>query len=141
MENSDKLENERRYLVDFVNSLATKYGKGVIENLNYVEIFLHEDESVPADDTVCGELLNHAKTLRHHASADVDYNPDTIIARLNEDELPIVKNYLRALEAYILGKSYFQTIFPAVSRLLKPIPVLESAKIPDTEIDFIMRLI
>ena len=30
MKNSDKVESERKYLVDFVNSLASKYGTGVI---------------------------------------------------------------------------------------------------------------
>jgi hypothetical protein len=145
MGNSNKMESERKYLVDFVNSLAKKYGIGVIENLNYAEKFLHEDESLPPEKTLCGKLLRHAKGLRHPASADVDYNPNTIIARLEEKELPVVKNYLQALEAYILGKSYLQTIFPAAAKLLKPIPVTGFAKIPDTEyyrnLQFVRQLV
>ena len=139
MKDSDEVENERKYLIDFVNSLASKYGTGVIENLNYAEKFMHENKSL------CGELLNHAESLRYHASADSDYDTAIIVAKLKEKELPIIKNYLQALEAYIQGGSYATTVFSAATKLLKPLPVSDSAKIPDTEynreIDFVMQLV
>lgn len=135
MENSDKVESERKYLVDFVNSLASKYGSGVIENLSYVDKVLHED------DKIAPEMLGHAKALRCLDSTYRENNSETIIAKLEESELPIVKNYLHALEGYLMGKSYFQTIFPAAVKFLKPTPVPDSAKFPDTEFYRELRLV
>ena len=104
MKDSDEVENERKYLIDFVNSLASKYGTGVIENLNYLDKVLHED------DKLAPEMLGHAKALRCLDSVYTENKSETIVARLEESELPIVKNYLHALEGYLMGKSYFQTI-------------------------------
>jgi len=88
------------------------------EQLNYVEVFLHNNVSSAR------KMLDDAEKLRSPDSVDnCQINVEGNVNSFSGNELPKVKDYMRAVRGYIEGKP-FDTIYEAFRGLtrLKPIP-------------------
>ena len=106
-------DDERAALV----GLVTLQREGVREHLGYVVEYLHDN--LPFID-----MLRHAKNLSVTNRTPREYvDPNELVAKLTEQDLPIVKNYILALNAYLTGMP-FESVMKAARELSfsKPMP-------------------
>lgn len=112
MEYSMKLDRERQSLVDFI---AACNGR-INEHFGYVIDYLR------GNDSRLMTVLRHAEDLPNKFSRNYE-NSETLVQKLTEHEVPIVKKYLSALNDYLKGQP-FQSVREAARDLCfsKPVP-------------------
>lgn len=134
MEHSTSMDRERRSLADYVKFCAIKYSEGVAEHIDYVVRFLHDDI------TLFKDMINHAKSLQGTNSIpSKQYDVEKLVEELTEKEIPVVKDYMFALGAYLSGGTSFKQVDEAANRLLNLIPISASAKHTPTELDVLIE--
>lgn len=114
------LNIERENLADYVSS----HGAGFVENLDYVVDFLHKN---PGNYIV---ILRHAEGLRKGQPNEYMGNASDLISKLDEKELPVVREYMKMLARYINGEVDFHSVKVSARKLIRLIPIPDTARIP-----------
>ena len=117
MNGLSNLTVERQSLADYIRRSSLAHGNGFVENLAYVEKFLHKDI------TLFRRMLDHAESLKNYRCTNHQLDIDGIVKDMTEQEIPVVKDYVSSLDAYVRGKP-FNIVYEAAAKLsyLKPIP-------------------
>ena len=116
---------ETKELADFV----TSQGTGFVEHLDYVVGFSHRDSNYMA-------MLKHAESLKTSHAQDYEGNALDIAAKLDEKELPVVREYMEMLAQYAKGEADFHSVKVNARKLIKLIPIPDTARIPSNSYFF-----
>jgi len=128
MEDVSRLRRKRQSLADDILSYYERYGQGVMEQLKYVEEYLHNN--IPS----VRKMLDKAEDLRtkKYSNSGQLSNIEGVVQSFTEKELPLIQNYMHAIAEYLEGKP-FNIVYDAFGKISRLKPISDSAKIPDTE--------
>lgn len=113
------LESERRELADYV----TLQDDGFVEHLDYVVGFLHRNSDYMA-------MLKHAESLKTSQAQDYKGNALDIAAKLDEKELPTVREYMEILAQYVKGEVDLHSVKVNARKLIRLIPIPDTIYAP-----------
>jgi len=127
MEHPRSIQGNTESLVDYISTCAAQYGQGVLEQLEYLDRFLHTDTAL------FRKMTDHAQSLRERCTQTNGHqiNIKNIVAKLTDEEHLLVNDYMHALSSYLTG-SQFEPVQDIATKLLNLKPIPDSAKIPDT---------
>lgn len=115
---SAELESRGKSLVDYISSNCI-----LAEHLDIVAEFLQNRYNFM-------EMLTHAKTLREAKPTYGQIDVGSLIAGFNENEVGVIGEYMRAVGDYVAGKGNFESVDELASKLIRLIPIPDTARIP-----------
>ena len=117
--NLPDLSTGRENLVHFISS----QGAGFVKHLDYVVGFLHRDFDYKG-------MLEHAESLKTSQAQNYKGDAFDITAKLDEKELPVVREYMEMLAQYARGEADFHSVKVNARKLIRLIPIPDTARIP-----------
>lgn len=121
---SEKLDSDRRFLIDYLSFRKSE----LQEHVGYVRAYLRTELPFL-------EMLEHAKQL-HCANGNPRKYPDLVgvVKDFSRAEITVVKRYMLALANYADGRALFDSVDSLADELIKLKPIPASAKLePDSE--------